>query len=234
MGMSKGQKQRLYGDRAGASAWPPKADSTSRRPGGQRGGPDAEGATGRSPQAEPAKKSSAGIITGVLVVVSILMVVYLHASLLPRLGASAHTTVPELDPFGFVSDAPHIARSLGDAGRNAYVAIHWSWGLISPIFLGAAWFAMVAASGIRGRRRTALWIPPLVFVVLTIAGNLTVDAALSDPAGAWPGLAAGLVVARWFLLVIMVAEAVWLAVRLVRGKLDAFSRGELEGQQPRR
>ena len=93
---------------------------------------------------------------------------------------------------------------------------------------------MVAAAGIRGRRRTALWIPPLVFVVLTVVGNLAVDAALSDPAGAWPGLAAGLVVARWFLLVLMVAEAVWLAVRLVRGKLDAFSRGELEGQQSRR
>ncbi len=238
--MSKGQKRRMYGNRV-EPASPPRNPAQGRSSGSRASNDQQKTATPHlqpqsasvsSPRTRPQQKSSAGVITGALLVVSVLMFVFLHAWVLPQLGASADVALPELRPLGFSSDAQRIADQLGDQGLHAYSSIHWSWGLITPIFLSAAWIAMIAASGLRGGLRWLLWAPPILFMLISLAGSFTTDAALAHPAGSGPTVATALILVRWGLLVVMIVEAAWLATRLIRGKLDAFSRGELEGQQP--
>ncbi|WP_129360789.1 hypothetical protein [Rothia uropygioeca] len=228
----------MYGNRVEPSS-PPRYAVQTQSPGTRasndqprRASAHPQPASVSSPRTRPQQKSSVGVITGALLVVSILMFVFLHAWVLPQLGASAGVALPELRPLGFPSEAQRVADQLGGQGLQAYSSVHWSWGLVTPIFLSAAWIAMIAASGLKGGLRWFLWTPPILFMLIFLAGSFTTDAALADPAGSGPAVATALILIRWVLLVVLIIEAAWLATRLIRGKLDAFSRGELEGQQP--
>lgn len=232
--MSKGQKQRLYGE---AAANPAPAPARARRgpmPSTEGRG-DGIGPEEWVPAGRPnPQKSSSGMIVVVLFVVAALLFAALHAWMLPQLGSQTRVALPEFRPLTFPRDAAGISESMGDGGRSAYSAVHWSWGLLTPLFVSLAWVAMIGRSVPRGRARWALWSAPLAYLVIFIVGNAVTDAALAAPGGAAPVASAILLTVRWALLAIMIVEAVWLAVRLVRGKFDAFSRGELEGQQPLR
>lgn len=231
--MSKGQKQRLYGD-AAANPSPSSTSARASRP-APESRRDGVGPGEWVPAGRPdPQKSSSGMVVVVLFVIAAVMFAALHAWMLPQLGSQSHVVLPELQPFTFPRDAAGISESMGADGRSAYSAMHWSWGLLTPVFVSLAWVAMIGRSVPRGRARWALWAAPLAYLVVFLVGNAVTDAALASPNGAAPAASAILLILRWALLVIMIVEAIWLAVRLVRGKLDAFSRGELEGQQPLR
>lgn len=242
MGMSKGQKRRMYGSRTEAPTTPAPSGRPPTSPDRAAGTPQnvspsngsrANRSTAGAPVSDrPPQKSSAGVIIGALVVVSILMFVFLHAWVLPRLQAGTGAALPEFHPLGFAAHADDVARDLGEQGRAAYSSVHWSWGFIAPLFAGVSWVALIAVSSVRRRQRWVLWAAPVLFAIVFVAGNVAADAALAAPGGPAPGVTTVLVLARWVLIVVMIAEAVWLATRLVRGKFDAFSRGELEGQRP--
>ncbi|MCT1366418.1 hypothetical protein M4D50_00175 [Rothia sp. p3-SID1597] len=234
MGMSKGQKQRLYGNSAAPST-APSGPSRRRAPSPSPTRPSHHHDAEWAPIARPdPQKSSSGMIVVVLFVIAALMFAALHAWMVPQLGAQSHVSLPELQPFSFPNDAATISQALGEDGRSAYTGLHWSWGLFTPIFIALAWCAMIGRSMPRGATRWALWSAPLAYLVTFLAGNAAIDAALTSPEGSAPVWASILLIIRWIVLLAMLVEAGWLAVRLVRSKFDAFSRGELEGQQPLR
>lgn len=249
--MSEGQKKRKYGDRAAGSGAAgenhpgtggrraPRPTGPGRTPGaGPRGldptrhEPLAPGTYRQEDlRAEPEKKSSAGILVGVLTAVAVLLFAYVHALVLPLLGGHFGTVLPELRPTGFGrADLVGTAARLGTEGLSDYRSVHRSSGLLQPLLLALAWVALVAVAGLPRRTRWALWAVSAAYAVATLAGNAVLEAALADPASGPAGWASALVVARWVLLLGMVAEAVWLFVRLARSKVDAFSRGELPEQ----
>lgn len=71
---------------------------------------------------------------------------------------------------------------------------------------------------------------PVAYAFVFIAGGFAVDSALADPLGGATGLASLLMTARWALFVLCLVQLGYLALRLVRSKMDAFARGELPGQ----
>ncbi|WP_254167086.1 hypothetical protein [Rothia santali] len=163
-----------------------------------------------------------------MVTVGVLMLLYVLAWTLPQLGAAAGTVIPELRPLGFGrEEIAAAAAALGDAGLEQYRYVHRSSGLFAPVLVALGWLGMVTLAYPRGARRWAMRAVPVLFAVVWVLGNRTVDAALADPEGGPVALASALVIARWALLVLLAAQAVYLLVRLVRGKIDAFARGEL-------
>lgn len=241
MGMSKGQKQRIYGAgeepsprrsgaRGGRTSGPASARASSAA---SRAAGAARAMNGDAAAARREPRSALGVIIGVLTVIALLLFAYVYVLVLPSMGAAYGLVVPELRFTGFGRE--EIARSaaaLGADGRENYRLIHRSSGLLLPLFLALAWFAMIGQSLDSRRARWAMWAVPLLYAVVHLGGDAAVDAALADPASGPVILASVLVVARWVLLLTMLAQALWMLVHLVRSKVDAFSRGELPGQQP--
>lgn len=237
--MSKGQIRKKHG----AAAVPPSETSGGRRrprgsasagrvPAGSAGaGSGAVGPVGVAPGARGG--SAAGIITGVIVAVGVLMFLYLYALILPNLGHTAGIEVPEL-AFGF-RDAEHyrsIAETLGEDGREQYRYIHRSAGLLTPLILALGWMTMIAQT-VRGRAaRWGLWAVPLALAVVFLAGNAVLDGAVAAPSAEAAQAASWTVMLRWILLAALAGEALYLLARTARQKVDAFARGELPDQVP--
>lgn len=231
MGMSEGQKKRRYGAAAAANGastrprpTPSPAHTTPRAPGTYR----------REDLApRPGSGSSLGIIIGVLTTIAVLLFCYVTFLVLPGIGRAYGLTLPELRITGFDREQIAAAASaLGDQGREDYRWVHRSSGLLMPLFMALAWFAMLGQSVHTRAVRWALWSVPLAFAVVVLAGGHAIDAALADPTDGPVALASGLVIARWVLTAALLAQAAWMLAHLVRTKLDAFARGELPGQQP--
>jgi hypothetical protein len=252
--MSKGQIRRKHaggaegGERAPASS--PRAAASSRaaaagrspraarpaspRPASPRAASSRPGASGRSGSegaeaaTRPARGSSAGLLTGVVVAVGVLLLLYVLAWTLPQLGAAAGTLLPELRPAGFGrQEIASSASALGDAGLEQYRYVHRTSGLFAPVLLALGWLGMIALSLPKGALRWLMWLVPVLFAAVYLAGGQAVDAALADPGAGPVALASALVLARWVLMLALLVQGAWLFVRLVRSKVDAFSRGEL-------
>ncbi|WP_129659406.1 hypothetical protein [Rothia halotolerans] len=250
--MSKGQIRRKHAERADGGGPPSRTATAGRSPGAARpassraassrpgpsraassrpgaspaaGRPGAEGADAA---ARPAKGSSAGLLTGVVVAIGVLFLLYVLAWTLPQLGAAAGTLLPELRPTGFGrQEIASSASALGDGGLEQYRYVHRTSGLFAPVLLALGWLGMIALSLPKGALRWLMWLVPVLFAAVYLAGGHAVDAALADPGAGPVALASALVVARWVLMLALLAQGAWLFVRLVRSKVDAFSRGEL-------
>ncbi len=241
--MSEGQKKRRYG----ASAVPSggEGNRTPGTAGRSRGSAQPTGRSStRTPVApgtyrredlapRPGSGSSLGIIIGVLTTIAVLLFCYVTFLVLPGIGRAYGLTLPELRITGFDREQIAAAASaLGDQGWEDYRWVHRSSGLLMPLFMALAWFAMLGQSVHTRAVRWALWSVPLAFAVVVLAGGHAIDAALADPTDGPVALASGLVIARWVLTAALLAQAAWMLAHLVRTKLDAFARGELPGQQP--
>ncbi|OLT09421.1 hypothetical protein BJF77_10810 [Kocuria sp. CNJ-770] len=187
---------------------------------------------------EPARSSS-GLVVGVAVGVSALLWLYVHAWVLSQFGAAVADglLLPEWMPGGF--DQAHAARlavALGEEGRAQYEAVHRSAGLLAPLFVGLAWLLLVALHTASRARRWLRSAVVLGFAAVSLAGNAAIDAALADPGDASAvATASALVVARWVLLVLLLAVTVAVAVEALRRRAPRPPAGgpERPGDPPR-
>ena len=236
MGMSRGQIRKKHGD-AAVPATSAAEDSPLR--GRASSGRSTHSGNARhtmpariEPSAATTGRSSTGVITGVLVCLGVLMFLYLYLLVLPGFGNTAGIQVPELD-FG-VHDAEHfrhLAETMGEDGRNQYRYIHRSLGMLTPVVLALGWMSMIAVN-VRGKaQRWGLWSVPLVLAVVFLVGNAMLDEAVAKPSAEAAQAASWAVILRWALLFALAAEALFLLVRTVQKKMDAFARGELPEQQ---
>lgn len=173
---------------------------------------------------EPARSSS-GLVVAVAVGVSALLWLYVHAWVLPQFGAAVADglLLPEWMPGGF--DQAHAARlavALGEEGRAQYEAVHRSAGLLAPLFVGLAWLLLVALHTASRARRWLRSAVVLGFAAVSLAGNAAIDAALADPGdGAAVTTASLLVLARWVLLVLLLAVTALTAAEGLRRRAPA-------------
>ncbi len=225
MGLSKGQKKRLYGEQAAAQVAPAPQQEAQAQPGLRVITDYSRGELVATPE-----NGSSYIFLGVAFVITLLFGLYYHLMLLPGVSNMAGATAPELMTWFSTDHLQRVATGLGVDGLREYQVLHRSTGLIFSLIFAFTWWNMVRASQFEllvGRLMLTL---PVAYAVVFIAGGFAIDTALADPLGGTAGLAAVLVAARWVLLVLCLAQLAIMAVRLVRSKVDAFSRGELPGQ----
>lgn len=228
MGLSKGQKKRLYGEQTEAHTAPAPKPAKPAQP--AKPGPRVITDYSRGELAATPETGSSYIFLGVAFVVTLLFGLYYHFMLLPGVSSVAGATAPELMVWFDTEHLQTFAAGLGVEGLREYQILHRSTGLIFPLIFAFTWWNMVRASKFEllvGRLMLGL---PLAYAVVFIAGGFALDMALANPLGGSAGLAALLVAARWVLFILCLAQLAIMAVRLVRGKVDAFSRGELPGQ----
>ena len=112
---------------------------------------------------------------------------------------------------------PALATALGEQGLAQYEAVHGSSGLLAPLFVGLAWLLFVAVNTQSRARRWLRSAVVLGFAAVSLAGNAAIDAALADPGdGAAVTTASVLVIARWVLLVLLLAVTGAVAVEALR------------------
>ncbi len=226
MALSKSQKARLYGENTQAESKKPVPSQVSRP--ARR--PLSKGEyTHRDMRAEPEKNSSF-MFAGVAFVIGLLLFGYYHFWLLPELGSLAGVSMPEARLWFNADDAFAINQGMGADNIVQYQAVHRSTGLILPLILAAGWLGMISASKFELAVRRAMMMVPLAYAVIFIVGGFVIDMAIANPNGP-VGLAALLVLLRWILFALMLAQLIFMAIRLVRGKLNAFAAGELPEQR---
>ncbi|MFI7584471.1 hypothetical protein ACH9DO_11835 [Kocuria sp. M1N1S27] len=205
MGLTRAQKARKHG---GSTASPGPARGTRLHeagPGELRPQPT---------------RSSSGLVVGVAMSVSAVLWLYVHALVLPQFGAAAAggLALPEWMVGGFGQEhARRLAAALGEEGLAQYEAVHRSSGLLAPLFVGLAWLLFVAVNTASRARRWLRSAVVLGFAAVSLAGNAAIDAALADPGdGTTVATASVLVIARWVLLVLLLAVTVTVAVEALR------------------
>ena len=113
--------------------------------------------------------------------------------------------------------AQRLATALGEDGRAQYEAVHRTSGLLAPLLVGLAWLLFVAVNTVSRLRRWALSAVVLGFATVSLAANAAIDAALADPGdGSAVTTASALVIARWVLLVLLLAVTATVAVQALR------------------
>ena len=221
MGLSKGQKKRLYGDNIKAEVnapapAPPPANTRYVR---------------TDFQATPETGQSTYMFAGVGLVIALLLGVYYFAWVLPSLGTHAGTRMPELRLWFNAGILAETQDALGTELLHDYQLLHRSTGLIFPLIFAAAWVGIISAAKLPLQAARLNKCAPLLFALVFIAGNFTLDAALAHPFGSAVAPAAALIFFRWWLIALCLLQIPWLAIRLVRGKVDDFAEGKLPGQQ---
>ena len=200
MGLSRAQKTRKHGS---TTAQP--APGTANRP--------------ETPRSSPA------VFVGAAMGVSALLWLYVNAWIIPGLGAAAAggLTLPEWMVGGFDQEyARRLATALGEEGLAAYESVHRSTGLLAPLFVGLAWLLFVALSTPSRPRRWLRSAVVLGFAAVSLAGNTAIDTALADPGdGSAVATASALVIARWVLLVLLLAMTVRMGIQVLRRRRRA-------------
>ncbi|QRZ61917.1 hypothetical protein [Rothia sp. ZJ932] len=224
MGLSKSQKKRLYGDKAQLEATTPPTRTTAKM----------SAADSRYRQGElyaDPTKSSSNMYLVVGFIVSFSLIAYNYLWVLPQFSHFAGNTVPEL-LFSFGRDEIEAFAGSTDPDYIAqYATYHLSAALIVPFVCLLTWTGMIFASHLSLRERSLHLPLPVLFAIIYGTGNLALNAALANPAGSVVGIASALISARWALFILLLAQLAYLCLRLVRGKVDAFTRGELPEQQ---
>lgn len=233
MGLSKGQKKRLYGENTTAEVSTPAlrqapTPSNARTP--KRSGQYAR----NDFQATPESGQSTYMFAGVGLVIAVLMGAYYFGWVLPSMGSRAGTLMPELRLWFNAGILASTQEHLGTDLIRDYQLLHRSTGLIFPLIFAASWLGIISAAKLPIKTARLNKAVPILFAIIFIAGSFTLDAALANPRGSAVIPAALLIFFRWWLLVLCVLQAVWLVIRLVRGKVDDFAEGKLPGQQPLR
>lgn len=220
MGLSKGQKERLYGKdniQAPVESQPaPPVARNSRYANGQL-------------YAEPTKSSS-NMYLYVALAVAVLLGAYNYFWLLPQFSTFAGNTVPELM---FTFGREHVtafANNIGPDYLEQYKAYHRVSALVFPLLFTATWVGFIFGAKLPAKMRAVHLVIPVLFAVIYIIGGFVLNLAVTNPAGGAVGIASLLITLRWLLFFAMLAQLLYLIVRLVRGKVDAFSRGELPEQ----
>ncbi|MET3720845.1 MULTISPECIES: hypothetical protein [unclassified Arthrobacter] len=159
--------------------------------------------TKRSPQKA---QSNSNLILIAGVVASLFLFWYLHLLVLNQLTQlSGGLAMPDSLLGGF--DAGYVGQlnaAMDDDARGQLNYVHKTAGTLFPLIFGFTWLLLIGTNVARKSLRWALWAVPLLFVVVRLWGNVTIDAVVAaETADAGQvALASGLTVAGWVLLVL--------------------------------
>lgn len=215
MSLSKNQKRKLYGNNIQAEPAPNTPASRYRQ--GEL-------------YAEPTKSSSHMYLV-VAFIVSCALGAYNFFWVLPQFARLSGNPVPELLLAFGSNEVAAFANNISPDYLAQYISFHRSSALVFPVLFALTWAGFIFTAKLPVTLRNIFLAVPALFTVVFIAGGLVLDAALTNPESGPVGIASTLISLRWLLFVLMFAQLGYLGVRLVTGKVDAFSRGELPGQQ---
>jgi hypothetical protein len=159
--------------------------------------------TARSPQKA---QSNSRLIVIAGVVASLFLFWYLHLLALDQMTQlSAGLAMPDSLVGGF--DASYVGQlhaAMDDDARGQLNYVHKTAGTLFPLIFGFTWLLLIGTNVARKSLRWALWAVPLLFVVVRLWGNVTIDSVLAaETADAGQvALASGLTVAGWVLFVV--------------------------------
>jgi hypothetical protein len=159
--------------------------------------------TSRSPQKA---QSNSNLILIAGVVASLFLFWYLHLLTLNQLTQlTGGLAMPDSLPGGF--DANYVGdlrAAMDDEARGQLNYVHKTAGTLFPLILGFTWLLLIGTNVAGKALRWALWAVPLLFVVVRLWGNVTIDSMLAaETADAGTvALASGLTIAGWVLLVL--------------------------------
>lgn len=93
---------------------------------------------------------------------------------------------------------------MDDAAKGQLNYVHKTAGTLFPLIFALTWLLLIGTNIARKSLRWALWALPLLFVVVRLWGNVTIDSMISaDTLDAGQvALASGLTVAGWVLLLL--------------------------------
>lgn len=230
MGLSKGQKKRLYGENTQAHSPAPSSRAARSRPKAQAEPRVITDYSAAELAAQPEKGGGSYIFVGVAFAVTVLFLLYYYLILLPGVSTVAGVTAPELMGSFDAEHLQALASGLGEDGIRSYQVVHRSTGLILPLIFAFTWWNMVRASRFELLLGRLMLTLPVAYAGVFIAGGFALDQAIANPLSSATALASLLIALRWGLFVLCLLQLGYLGVRLVRSKVDAFSRGELPGQ----
>ena len=159
--------------------------------------------TVRTPQKA---QSNSNLILIAGVVASLFLFWYVHLLTLDQLTQlSGGLAMPDSLVGGF--DAAYIDQLRGamdDDARGQLNFVHKTAGTLFPLIFGFTWLLLIGTNVARKQLRWILWAVPLLFVVVRLWGNVTIDSVLaSETADAGQvALASGLTVGGWVLIVL--------------------------------
>jgi hypothetical protein len=159
--------------------------------------------TSRTPQKA---QSNSNLILIAGVAASLFLFWYLHLLTLNQMTQlSGGLAMPDSLVGGF--DASYVGQlnaAMDDDARGQLNYVHKTAGTLFPLIFGFTWLLLIGTNVGRKSLRWALWAVPLLFVVVRLWGNVTIDSVLAAEtadAGA-VALASGLTVAGWVLFVL--------------------------------
>jgi hypothetical protein len=120
---------------------------------------------------------------------------------------------------------------MDDDARGQLNYIHKTAGTLFPIIFGLSWLLLIGTNVSRKAVRWALWSAPVLFAVVRLWGNISVDTALASatPDAGAVALASTLTVAGWalFLLSLLAGAAAMLLGRRAARRPVATGRAAL-------
>lgn len=186
--------------------------------------------TARSPQ-KAQSNSKLIVIAGV--VASLFLFWYLHLLVLNQMTQlSGGMAMPDSLVGGFdTSYVGQLKAAMDDDARGQLNYIHKTAGTLFPLIFGFTWLLLIGTNVAGKWLRWALWAVPMLFVVVRLWANVTVDSVLAaETADAGQiALASGLTVAGWVLFVVSLLAG---AAAVFLGKKSAETAKPGQQQRP--
>jgi hypothetical protein len=156
---------------------------------------------------DPARAAgNASLILIAAMTASLFLFWYFHLLTLQQMTQlSSGLAMPDSMAGGFDSGYVDQLRSAMDAdARGQLQYVHKTAGTLFPLVFGFSAMLLIAVNVASKRLRWLLWIPPLVFAVVQLWANVSIDGMLSAGtlANSAVALSSILVVASWVLLVL--------------------------------
>lgn len=221
MGLTRAQKIKKYGDRAGEVP----AGGPGRRERSAAAAPARRNT--ELPAPEPTKvKRQPGVLIAVIMVIGALLMFYVNVLIMPEFSAMVAEDhgVPELQVIGYDQAwFEQFARIIGDDGAQLYASVHWGIGLLAPLVMAAGWALFMVIYAKRGYERWSGLIVTALFLVVYLVGNAVVQQAVADAGnGALVTFSSVLISTRWVLLVVLMAVTFGIFFRKMRERLQNF------------
>jgi hypothetical protein len=177
---------------------------------GEHATPPRAAVVNSSARPAPAKpQGNANLILIAGSVASLFLFWYFHILTLNQMSQlSGGLAMPDSMVFGFNTGHIEALRAaMNDDANGQLQFVHKTAGMLFPVVFGITAMITIAINVAKKWLRRLLWAVPVLFAIVQIWANIAIDNLLSAKtldAGA-VGLASGLVVASWFLLVASLA-----------------------------
>ncbi|MEO5321030.1 hypothetical protein PV761_20885 [Arthrobacter sp. CC3] len=157
--------------------------------------------TSRSPQKA---QGNSNLIVVAGVVASLFLFWYLHLLTLNQMTQlSGGLAMPDSLVGGFSTEyVGQLRAAMDDDARGQLGYVHKTAGTLFPLIFGFSWLLLIGTNVAVKTVRWALWMAPILFVIIRLWANAAVDAALAPatPDASAVAAASALTVGGWVLL----------------------------------